>query len=209
MYHLLVALPSAAMGLQNATLTRFGPLSVRTTHVTGTLAELSESAVAYLVWLRDETRGRLRKPVREALAASPRQRSLQKAALLGGVWLAYAAGGIGGALLLDAFALWSLGLPIAALLLVAAVDRRGPAGPAGPAAHRGARGAEGEGARPRRRAGSAPRRCHLGRRSEATRPVARGSVTVHGQGSPALRQLELQVDRGNTRCTYRQPCPPG
>ncbi|WP_437592123.1 YoaK family protein [Sorangium sp. So ce1000] len=169
--YLLVALPSAAMGLQNATLTRFGPLNVRTTHVTGTLAEFSESAVAYLVWLRDEIRSHLRKPVREALAASRRQRSLQKAVLLGGAWLAYVAGGIGGALLLEAFALWSLGLPIAALLLIAAVDRRGTAGPAH--ARRGAREAEGEGARAQRRAGSAPRHRHLGRRSKAAHLVER------------------------------------
>ena len=37
------AIPAFAMGLQNATLTRAGRLSVRTTHVTGTISRLAES----------------------------------------------------------------------------------------------------------------------------------------------------------------------
>src|SRR5919198_5445390 len=52
-YYLLVALPSMAMGLQNATLTHFGPLTVRTTHVTGTLSNLADELVQYLVWFKE------------------------------------------------------------------------------------------------------------------------------------------------------------
>jgi len=54
-YYLLVALPAMAMGLQNATLTHFGPLTVRTTHVTGTLSNLADELVQYLVWLKEHT----------------------------------------------------------------------------------------------------------------------------------------------------------
>src|SRR5215831_13661683 len=54
-YYLLVALPSLAMGLQNATLTHFGPLTVRTTHVTGTLSNLADELAQYLVWLKEHT----------------------------------------------------------------------------------------------------------------------------------------------------------
>src|SRR5215510_12110679 len=69
-YYLLVALPSMAMGLQNATLTHFGPLTIRTTHVTGTLSNLADELVQYLVWLKGHTgsAGRLFHAVRASRA---------------------------------------------------------------------------------------------------------------------------------------------
>jgi uncharacterized membrane protein YoaK (UPF0700 family) len=45
----LVALASVAMGLQNATITKFGALTVRTTHVTGTVSEFAEKFAEVLV----------------------------------------------------------------------------------------------------------------------------------------------------------------
>jgi uncharacterized membrane protein YoaK (UPF0700 family) len=36
------------MGVQNATLSHFGPLSVRTTHVTGTLAKFVDETVRWV-----------------------------------------------------------------------------------------------------------------------------------------------------------------
>src|SRR5262245_26933951 len=82
-YYLLVALPSMAMGLQNATLTHFGPLTVRTTHVTGTLSHLADELVQYLVWLKAHTGsvGRFSHAVR----ASRAQPSLRAACFLAGV----------------------------------------------------------------------------------------------------------------------------
>jgi uncharacterized membrane protein YoaK (UPF0700 family) len=88
LYYLLVALPSIAMGLQNATLTHFGPLTVRTTHVMGTLADLADDLVQYLVWLKGHTgsAGRFFHAVR----ASRAQPSFRAVCLLAGAWLSYA-----------------------------------------------------------------------------------------------------------------------
>jgi uncharacterized membrane protein YoaK (UPF0700 family) len=112
-YYLLVALPSIAMGLQNATLTHFGPLTVRTTHVTGTLANLADELVQYLVWLKAHigSAGSFSHAVRDSRA----QPSLRAVCFLAGVWLSYCAGAALGACLERPWQLLSLVLPLAIL----------------------------------------------------------------------------------------------
>jgi uncharacterized membrane protein YoaK (UPF0700 family) len=112
-YYLLVALPSMAMGLQNATLTHFGPLTVRTTHVTGTLSHLADELAQYLVWLKAHTgsAGRFFHAVR----ASRAQPSFRAACLLASAWLSYGAGAVLGAFLERTWQLLSLVLPVAIL----------------------------------------------------------------------------------------------
>ncbi|HUJ12292.1 MAG TPA: YoaK family protein [Thermoanaerobaculia bacterium] len=99
---LLVGIAGGAMGMQNATISKFGALSVRTTHVTGTLSEFSqEFAEAVIGWWRREERDNGR-------------RALELAA----IWSAYALfAGIGVAAH-SAWGLAALSIPIA---LVAAV----------------------------------------------------------------------------------------
>ena len=113
LYYLLVALPAMAMGLQNATLTHFGPLTVRTTHVTGTLADWADELVQYLMWLKAHTgsAGRFFHAVRVSRA----QPSFRAACLLASAWLSYGAGAVFGALLEHPWQLLSLVLPVAIL----------------------------------------------------------------------------------------------
>lgn len=52
----MTGVASAAMGLQNATITRISSGVVRTTHVTGVLTDLGMELVQFLWWLRDRGR---------------------------------------------------------------------------------------------------------------------------------------------------------
>jgi uncharacterized membrane protein YoaK (UPF0700 family) len=51
---LLLALLASAMGLQTATLTRIGPLTVHTTFVTGMLNKLAQTLSQWLFWVHDQ-----------------------------------------------------------------------------------------------------------------------------------------------------------
>src|SRR5262249_28403145 len=52
-YYVALSLGTLAMGMQNASLTRVGPVHAFTTHVTGTLTQLAESLADSLFWLGD------------------------------------------------------------------------------------------------------------------------------------------------------------
>jgi len=125
-FYLLLALGSGAMGLQNATLTRVGALSVRTTHVTGTLAQFAESWSRYLFWFYDKTRGGAKYRYREALRLSVHHENFNDAGITAALWLGFLAGGICGVWLLQRWELKALFLPVALLLIFVAADLRRP-----------------------------------------------------------------------------------
>ena len=90
------AVPAFAMGLQNATLTRAGRLSVRTTHVTGTISRLAES-----------------------LGQLIRTRSVQarlRVLFLSGLLAAYLGGAVCGTILLSALEVRALLIPAAVIV---------------------------------------------------------------------------------------------
>jgi uncharacterized membrane protein YoaK (UPF0700 family) len=89
-FYLLVALPALAMGVQNAMLTRAGALTIRTTHVTGTLSQMADALAGCLVGLHDLVRHGRRRERRRA----------RNALLLFGLWTAYLAGAVSGVALL-------------------------------------------------------------------------------------------------------------
>jgi uncharacterized membrane protein YoaK (UPF0700 family) len=125
-FYLLLALPALAMGLQNATLTHFGPLTVRTTHVTGNLAHFAENCAEILLALHDRTRGPRRVSLARAFAQVRREPTYRQAILLGVVWLSYLVGALSGALLALRWGLGALALPIAALGLLVGRDLVSP-----------------------------------------------------------------------------------
>lgn len=90
------AIAAFAMGLQNATLKRSGRLSVRTTHVTGTISRLAESLAQ---WLRTRRR-------------QPGERVL----FLAGLLVTYLAGAVCGTLTLVPLGQRALLIPAAALV---------------------------------------------------------------------------------------------
>lgn len=121
-FYLIVALPALAMGLQNATISHVGALSLRTTHVTGSLTTLAEALAVYIFWLHDRTRGRFRRRVGIALRLTPRQKSAQALALMTGSWIAFVAGAVCGAALNSKWHTACLIPPICLLLVLAALD---------------------------------------------------------------------------------------
>jgi uncharacterized membrane protein YoaK (UPF0700 family) len=117
------ALAPIAMGLQNATLRKAGPLSIRTTHVTGSISRLCEEIVqAARASLRPIAAGGSH--LRTA-AADP---AFARAAFLAGLVLLYLVGAITGTLGLDAFGTRALFAPCALLVVLSfshARDRKG------------------------------------------------------------------------------------
>jgi uncharacterized membrane protein YoaK (UPF0700 family) len=119
LYYLMVALPSLAMGVQNASLSHFGPLSVRTTHITGDLATLTDQIALFGIWFFEARR---RMGFRGALAQSRKQQSLHETIFLILVWLGYLVGAAVGAFLLFRISLSAVLPAVAGLLLLVVVD---------------------------------------------------------------------------------------
>jgi uncharacterized membrane protein YoaK (UPF0700 family) len=125
-FYSLIALACGAMGLQNATLTRVGALTVRTTHVTGTLAKFAESWSRYMFWFYDETRGARVRRFRDTFRLSFQHEDFKDAGITAGLWVGFLLGALCGVWLLHLWLLNSLFLPVAVLLALVAADLRHP-----------------------------------------------------------------------------------
>ena len=118
-YFALVALLAFAMGVQTATLTHIGPLTVYTTFVTGTLTKLTESFTRVLFWTYDH----LRKLgasgiVRHAIG----QPDVQEGAMLSSTWSCYVLGAAIGTALKLRWELRALYVPVAVLIVFVVLD---------------------------------------------------------------------------------------
>lgn len=110
-YFAAAALPTLAMGVQNATLRRVGRhTSVRTTYVTGMLTNLGEHLAAWLC--------------RRPGSGNP----LRDAGVFGGIWLGYAAGAVLAGFAAGRWGAWALIAPLAGLLCVIGYDLALPVG---------------------------------------------------------------------------------
>jgi uncharacterized membrane protein YoaK (UPF0700 family) len=112
-----IALLALAMGIQNATLTKFGAMTLHTGFVTGTLVKFAEQLSAFLFWLHDHGGG-----LREWLA----QRSFRYSTWLLSVWIAYVIGAILGAAADHRWALSALLIPTLLLAALAVYDLQHP-----------------------------------------------------------------------------------
>ena len=124
-FFVLVALAVGAMAIQTAALRRVGGRTVRTTYVTGMLTRLAEGIVNYAFLRLDVHQGRIGAADGRLRLRSARRRIL----LLAGVWVAYAAGGILGAVLDDHWRIRCLAVPVAVLVVVIVVDLTRPVRP--------------------------------------------------------------------------------
>jgi uncharacterized membrane protein YoaK (UPF0700 family) len=118
----LVALAALAMGLQTAALRRVGRQTVRTVYVTGVVTRAAEEAVRYAYWRRDRRQGATEAPWRN-------EPTLQRLALLAGIFSTYGAGTIAGGWLAREWHLRALVAPVVVLAIVVAVDTVVDAGP--------------------------------------------------------------------------------
>ncbi len=121
----LTGLAAAAMGLQNATITRISGGVIRTTHLTGVLTDLGSESVQLLYDLKDRRAdGSLRASgIGRVLKAHPLARHVL---LLGCIVGAFALGAGLGTLAHDSFPRWSMTPPVALLLWIIVMDIRAP-----------------------------------------------------------------------------------
>ncbi|HZU26385.1 MAG TPA: YoaK family protein [Bryobacteraceae bacterium] len=112
-----IALLALAMGIQNATLTKFGAMTLHTGFVTGTLVKFAEQFSAFLFWVFDHGGG---------LRAWAAQRQFRYSAWLVSVWIAYVIGAVLGAVADHRWAVAALAAPVVLLAGLAAYDLRYP-----------------------------------------------------------------------------------
>ncbi len=124
--YLLLSLLAGAMGIQTVTVTRINGLRVYTTYLTGSLAKFSEAVVDFAFWFRDRTRGRVYQRLLRVLRVSCRQKSLQHAALLAGLWIGFFVGAICGAVAEGKFGLLALVAPMIVVAIAVMIDLRWP-----------------------------------------------------------------------------------
>lgn len=118
----LLSMLAAAMGLQTATLTHVGPLTIHTTFVTGMINKLAELISSWLFLTYDIDRG----PAGIARPRKERATVAREALFIVGIWLSYLAGAVCGTWLGLHWGARALYLPCAILLLAVAVDQLRP-----------------------------------------------------------------------------------
>jgi uncharacterized membrane protein YoaK (UPF0700 family) len=124
-YFTMVALLALAMGVQTATLTRVGALTIYTTFVTGTLTKMTESVTRFAFWVYDEMR---RADLAHVLRNMFRQPDARDASALAGTWTCYVLGAASGTILKARWELRALYLPAAVLAIFIIVDQVRPIG---------------------------------------------------------------------------------
>lgn len=98
MMYTMPALASAAMGLQNATITKISSGVVRTTHVTGVLTDLGLEAVQFLLWAWDRRRRVGQDNLRATLHSIRVHSSTRRLVLLLAIFSSFALGALLGTL---------------------------------------------------------------------------------------------------------------
>ena len=122
-YFVLVALLAVAMGVQTATLTHVGALTIYTTFVTGTLTKMTESLTRALFWAWDELR---QTGISHIVTNAPRQQDVRQAVMLACTWIVYVIGAALGALAKARWELRALYVPVLALAIFITIDRFRP-----------------------------------------------------------------------------------
>jgi len=116
----ILALLAAAMGMQTATLTRIGALTIHTTFVTGMLNKLAQSVSQSLFWLHDEW-GK-EESWRERLRHCGHHPSIRTAAFMFGIWVCYVIGSLAGTWMSLQWSIRSLYVPVGLLGISAGID---------------------------------------------------------------------------------------
>src|ERR1700760_2635965 len=109
------------MGIQTATLTHVGALTIYTTFVTGTLTKLTESFTRALFWAYDKFQEL--KQVSHVVRLAPLQRDVREGAMLASTWTCYVFGAAMGTIIKQRWELRSLYIPVIILIAFIVVDQ--------------------------------------------------------------------------------------
>ncbi len=120
----LLALLAAAMGLQTATLTRIGPLTVHTTFVTGMLNKFAQATSEWLFWVHDEWRKKV--SVASIWRASQQHSAFRNASFVFTIWITYMAGAVAGTWMDSRWSLQTMYIPVTIFFLSALLDQFRP-----------------------------------------------------------------------------------
>ncbi len=120
----LLFMLACAMGLQTATLTRIGPLTIHTTFVTGMLNKLAQ-LVAHGIY-RGYDFLRSRSDQEKLIHRNRGLQEVHNALFIFAIWLLYLTGAISGTLLELRWKLLALYVPVSALLITIAIDQVRP-----------------------------------------------------------------------------------
>lgn len=118
----VIGTASAAMGLQNATITRISNGVVRTTHVTGVLTDLGLELVQLLWWVRDRARDIPPGSVRDLERGLHTHPTARRLALLVSIIGSFALGAGLGTLAFDHIPRWAMFPPVLFLLWIVYQD---------------------------------------------------------------------------------------
>lgn len=115
-YYILASLPAIAMGMQTAVLHRVGSLSLRTTFVTGMMANFCREGVRYIIWISRNFRWeKIRK-------LSWQQTCFIRMIICGGIWVLYIAGAAASAVSILYMGLDCLIFPILILFVAIGIN---------------------------------------------------------------------------------------
>ncbi len=122
----LTGLASAAMGLQNATITHISGGVVRTTHVTGTLTDLGLEAAQFAFHLWDRRHHATRTSPRAAIRRTAAHPTARRLALLLSILISFCLGAGLGTLAFSHFPAQAMFPPVLFLLWIITQDARTP-----------------------------------------------------------------------------------
>ena len=121
-FYVLAALAIVSLSFQTCAIKQVAGKTVRTTYLTGVLTNMTQEAINYLFWLRDGDRREREGYLERVLGLGSRRESLERAALLGGIWCLYLAGAVGGSYAESLWRYWSLVFPLGVLVVAIAAD---------------------------------------------------------------------------------------
>lgn len=122
----MMGVASAAMGLQNATITRISSGVIRTTHVTGVLTDLGLEAVRFIWWLLDQRRDIPPGSVRGVVHSAQVHPTSRRLALLASVIVSFMVGAGLATFAFDHAPRWSMLPAVVFLIWLVYQDLRRP-----------------------------------------------------------------------------------
>ena len=121
---LLLGLLATAMGLQTATLTRIGPLTIHTTFVTGMLNKLAQETARWLFWIYDSWRKD--RSLAHLMDNSRKHIAFRNAEFMLAIWFSYMLGSVAGTWMDSRWKTAALYLPVCILVGSIVVDQMRP-----------------------------------------------------------------------------------
>ena len=121
---LLLVLLAGAMGLQTATLTRIGPLTIHTTFVTGMLNKLAQTLSQWFFWIHDRRKQKI--GFAGILGQSRQNRAFRQSRYMLAIWFTYMLGSVVGTWMNSRWSVRTLYLAVLVLVAAAVTDQVQP-----------------------------------------------------------------------------------